>query len=104
MGKSSREIRNNNNNPGPGNYDINSKLSGSSYIMKKDNSEYAHDKLTKNINKTPAPGNYDPNYSIKFNNIAYSMRPKINPKFKNNNPGPGAYDNDFKKTNSPLYS
>ena len=89
-----------NTTPGPGNYDLESKYNGPSYIMKNDNSGYAHDKLNSNIAKTPAPGNYDPNNEIKFQNISYSMRSRTNKDKDNNVPGPGAYKNLEKKSSS----
>jgi hypothetical protein len=104
MGISSKDFKINNNNPGPGNYNTDIKTKGSSYLMKKDNSKYAHENFFLNTNKTPSPGDYDPNNDLKFKSISYSMRSKANINKENNYPGPGSYNNLQIKSSAPQFS
>ena len=105
MGKSSKDFKIKNNNPGPGNYTIfESKINGGSYKMKNE-AGYAHDKLNSNINKSsPGAGSYDPNFSNKFENISYSIRNKTTKDKYSKVPGPGSYQNIQKKSNQPQFS
>jgi hypothetical protein len=90
--------------PGPGNYDVDLKRTVSSYIIKNDNSKYAHDKLNSSIQITPGPGDYKPKDDIKHHKISYSIRSKNENNKTNNNPGPGSYGNLHKQSSAPKFS
>jgi hypothetical protein len=105
ISQASRETKIKSDIPGPGNYDLKSSIgNGPSFKIKEDNGNFAHEKLLSNIPNNPGPGNYDPNFTIKFSNVAFSMRPKISTDRYNNVPGPGTYENVVKKSSAPQYS
>jgi hypothetical protein len=104
MGISSKDFINKNKNPGPGNYNIDIKTTGSSFLMKKDKSKYAHEKFILNINKTPSPGDYDPNNEFKYKSVSYSITSKASMDKDNKYPGPGSYNNLKIKSNAPHFS
>jgi hypothetical protein len=104
IGSSSKDFKIKNDIPGPGNYDVDLKRTVSSYIIKNDNSKYAHDKLNSNIEITPGPGDYKPKDDIKHHKISYSIRSKNENNKINNNPGPGSYGNLHKQSSAPKFS
>jgi len=107
MGTSSKDYKIRNSNPGPGNYNIPSKIGeGPNYVIKNpNNNKTAHESQIFSGNKNiPDPFSYDPKFNNKFVNIAYSMGNKFKDVKYNNNPGPGAYNRLIKSSTAPSYS
>lgn len=108
MGTSSKDYKIGNSNPGPGDYDIPSKIGeGPNYIIKNSNNgnKFAHDSQIFSGNKNkPDPFSYDPKFNNKFKNVAYSIGNKFKDINYNINPGPGAYNKLIKSSTAPSYS
>ena len=89
MGTEKKSKLNPNNLPGPGQYNLSSKLGeGPKFSMS-----------TKTLNiadpakyiVSPGPGNYSPNFNNLFRNFSYSMRSRPNTSKPEAIPGPGSY-------------
>ena len=107
LSKATRENKIRSDVPGPGNYDIKSKIGeGPAFkIRESNNSASAHEsKIIPSTAHHPDPGSYDPNFSVKFTNFAYSIGQKTKDINYNNVPGPGAYEKIIKSSSSPFYS
>ena len=100
IGSALRISKNRNNNPGPGQYNIPSKVfNGPKYSM-----------ATKAgiINPTkssyvPGPGQYEINTKNRLSSAKYTMRAKSYVKKRNDTPGPGNYNLRKEKINVPSY-
>jgi len=93
--------------PGPGKYDVPSKIGeGPTFKIKEPNNDvYAHDSLVLSSTKHNAESlNYNPNYEINNAKKAFTMGKKVEPNYDNKVPGPGTYEKVVKTSTNPAYS
>jgi hypothetical protein len=87
--------RKGNDNPGPGNYNIDlSIIKDKVPAYKMSNSPGRSELVSKEQSFLPGPGNYEEHDEFGKNTITYSIRGKSNERKGNNNPGPGNYNAD----------
>ena len=100
IGSALRISKNRNNNPGPGQYNIPSKVfNGPKYSMATKAGIIAPNRTS----YVPGPGQYNINSKNRPSSAKYTMRSKPYPKNKDVTPGPGNYNLRKEKINVPSY-
>ena len=100
IGSALRISKNKNNNPGPGQYNIPTKLfNGPKYSMA---TKLGPNELSKS-SIVPGPGKYNINFTDRTSSAKYTMRSKPSPKKKEITPGPGNYNLRKDTINVPSY-